>query len=351
MESKYQKLNDYLNEYCLYYDDYLYMGYISEYVSLSVSVIGMLARNISIPVFKDLDLVPCQHVSLMETIGLCREFMQAYLPSYSGHFDEWLRDGVIDFLDDEDSKGVAFAGCKTKNGQVLKEINAGLAHTLVDSANIIHEYMHQMNYCDIDDVNQTTVRTLFTEAVSIYFETLMFRFLEEKGYSKKEVAKAQYFRVSDYIRCANGGTPGLLLLRDYHLFGKIADGNFDEAMKLHLLSCRDKKTYQRVAESYERGSLKRKGAPIGPREEMDFFEPFRYVLGTTLAYWAISQNDSNMPWKWLQFNEDLIKDRDLDYAFSRFCVNPFRTDDFIHGAEKEVARCYHNLDSYLEKKM
>ena len=51
------------------------------------------------------------------------------------------------------------------------------------------------------------------------------------------------------------------------------------------------------------------------------------------------------------FNEDLAKDRDLDYAFSRFPLNPKNLHSLVFGAEKEMIRCSKSLSYNNEKKI
>lgn len=59
-----------------------------------------------------------------------------------------------------------------------------------------------------------------------YFETLMYRFMEEQGYSKQEIAKVQFRRTQDYAKSVAQSIDGLMILRDYLIFGKISDTHF-----------------------------------------------------------------------------------------------------------------------------
>lgn len=143
----------------------------------------------------------------------------------------------------------------------------------------------------------------------------------------------------------------MILLRDYQYFGKITEDSFDEAKKYKLFSFSDKNIYQSVVDSvYSKieglssDDMSKGNYPFNP------FIPFRYVIGTSLAYWAMSQEDSNMTWKMLQFNQDLLKNRDLDYAFSRFSLNPNDIPSLVAGTKKEITRCVDNLNYEIENK-
>lgn len=239
-----------------------------------------------------------------------------------------------------------------KDNQLFRKIDIELYHDYSDSAIIIHEFFHQLNISDIQDSNENVSRTLFTEAVSIYFETLMYRFIEEEGYSKQEIARVQFKRTRNYAKMVAQSIDGLMILRDYQIFGKISDDNFRESAKYKLLHFDTKQTYQKIAGNFNNAiASKNEEFNIGINCEFDIFKPFRYVIGTSLAYWSIQQDDSNMPWKMLMFIEDLAKDRDLDYAFSRFPLNPRNLHSLISGVEKEMTRCSKNLDYDNKKKL
>lgn len=99
MEDKYQKLNEYLNNYCESYNYSLYMGKISYYLRLSMMVHGMFYET-----FKNtkIDLTTFEErpsLTLEESIDLCDEFIKANLDDYYDQWKEWLVNGVISFSD------------------------------------------------------------------------------------------------------------------------------------------------------------------------------------------------------------------------------------------------------------
>lgn len=360
MEDKYQKLNEYLNDYSKKYNHFLYNDRLSYYLCLSMMVHGMFFET-----FKNtkIDLTKFEErpsLTLEESIDLCDEFIKANLDDYYNQWKEWLVNGVISFSDQQQNiidygkiQGGWSETFKEEN-QVFRSIEVELEHNYADPSIIVHEFLHQLNIEVLQDegkVLETISRPLFTEGVSIYFETLMYRFMEDKGFSKKEIARCQYDRVKNLNQIVYGVIDGMILLRDYEYFGKITDENVDEAKKYKLPTFSDKTIYRNVVGgvySKINGSLSsdihNERYPFNP------FLPFRYVVGTSLAYWAISQDDSNMPWKMLQFNQDLLKDRDLDYAFSRFSLNPNDLRSLVDGTKKEIIRCVDNLSCALGKK-
>lgn len=358
MNNTYPELNEFLNSFCIYYDYPLYMDHISEYLSLSVLASRMLSIDISKGIIAGKIPKAELSLSLDESLDLCNQFIKKYLDSYYDKWQSYLCNGVVDFLDEEqnmidgkDSQG-SWSLTSKKDNQLFREINIELKHDYSDPAVIIHEFLHQLNISDTQDSNEIVSRSLFTEAVSIYFETLMYHFMEEQGYSKQEIAKVQFRRIQDYAKLVAQSIDGLMILRDYLFFGKISDTTFEESSKNNLLRFDTKQTYQKIASDFNNKiAAKKEKTNIGINCEFDIFKPFRYVIGTSLAYWAIEQEDSNMPWKMLTFNEDLANDRDLDYAFSRFPLNIGNLYSLISGVEKEMIRCSKNLNYNNEKKM
>lgn len=357
MDNIYQKLNEFFNLFCIYYNYPLYMDHISEYLSLSVLASRMISMDFSQGKIAETVPVAEQSLPLNESLDLCNKFVEKYLSTYYDTWKEYLSNGVIDFTDSEQIilDGNMPQGSKTvtfnKDNGLFREIDVDLKHDYSDPATIIHEFLHQLNMSDTQDGNETVSRTLFTEVVSIYFETLMYRFMENQGYSRQEIAKVQFRRVQDFYKSLVQSNDELMMLRDYHIFGKISDDNFEKTRKLGLLHFDTKETYQMVARDFnDRIVAEGENIDIYLNCKLDIFKSLRYVIGTSLAYWAISQNDSNMPWKMLMFNEDLAEDRDLGYAFSRFSLNPGDMHAIVSGTEKELIRCSKNLNYSSKKK-
>lgn len=357
MSNTYEVLNDYLNYFCKDHDSSIFNDYLNEYLKLSSDTLRMLRRK------GDIILRKCKSPSLTleESLDLCDEFVRTYLDSYYNQWKEYLSNGVIDFMDaehiefDDDRKKGSWSSFKRKNNQVFRLVDVDLNHDYEDPSIIIHEFLHQLNVNIPDDLANnsgflTYSRYIFTEAVSIYFETLMFRFMEEKGFSIKEVANAQMFRINDLLRISGVSCDNLILLRDFELFGKISLDNVDKAREYHLISFSNKEDYHNVACDIERKIGGNHDGSDYTKTNYDFFIPFTYVIGTTLAYWAISQDDSNMTWKFIQFNEDLAQDRDLDYVIERFSSNSISIKDLVDGTEKEVSRCTKQIDNSNDKR-
>lgn len=360
MEDKYQKLNDYLNDYCKNYNYSLYIDQIPYYLHLASEInreFYETFKNTKID-FTRFEEKPS--LTLEESMVLCDEFIKTNLDEYYDKWKEWLVNGVVSFtdkqqtiIDYEKARG-SWARTFKEDNQDFRSIEVELEHDYADPSIIIHEFLHQLNIGVLEEegkVLETISRSLFTEGVSIYFETLMYRFMEDKGFSKEEIAKSQYERIKNLESATYAAIDGMILLRDYQYFGKITEDSFDEAKKYKLFSFSDKNIYQSVVDSvYSKieglssDDMSKGNYPFNP------FIPFRYVIGTSLAYWAMSQEDSNMTWKMLQFNQDLLKDRDLDYAFSRFSLNLNDIPSLVAGTKKEITRCVDNLNYEIENK-
>lgn len=367
MDQEYKILNKYLNDFFLYYNYPLYTDYLSEYLKLSIFANEMIGHAMRMGILNFQRPFPEHTLSLSSSLELCDEFIKTYLSPYYDRWKEYLADGVIDFsdkeqilLDGETPRG-SWSRTRRENSQFFREIDVELKHNYQDPPAIIHEFVHQLNILKppVDAEGEETVsRSLFTEAVSIYFETLMYRFMEEKGYSKEEVAKAQVSRIQIFSRAVIDSIDGLILLRDYQLFGKVSSDNLKQARALHLISFVNEKKYQEVASRYDKKIASRYDGKIASQKEddsnetklqIDFFTPFRYVLGTLLAYWSIEQDDPNMPWKFIEFNEDLAKDRDLEYTLDRFHLNSGEFSSLVTACEKEFIRCSNHLKGQEQK--
>lgn len=350
MKQSYDVLNEYLNFFWQQFDSPIFHDHLNDFLELSNRTLAMFRnKRFYVPASKEI-----HSMTLDESLDLCNEFIQTYLEPYYDQWKEFLHNGVVDFtdlqqmaIDGEPRKGSEAKVFRKKN-QAFREINVELEHNYIDPSIIIHEFVHQLNVNIPENLGEndgfiTFSRVLFTESVSIYFETLLFRFMEEKGFDKEEIAKAQVARIYDLFRTVEPSLDHLILLRDYEIFGKISDDNVDNAKEYHLLTFDRKEDYQRVAHGIENRIIQRQEDLNHMQLSYDFFNPLGYTVGTVLTYWAISQNDSNMPWKFVQFNEDLARDRDLGYAFSRFSLEPVSIQKLVDGAEKEIDRCIHQI--------
>ena len=56
-----------------------------------------------------------------------------------------------------------------------------------------------------------------------------------------------------------------------------------------------------------------------------------------------------MPWKFIEFNEDLAKDRDLEYTLDRFHLNSGDFSSLVTACEKEFIRCSNHLKGQEQK--
>ena len=126
-------------------------------------------------------------MSKEESISLAKEFFACVDPSLS-----WLKtfydaDKVGALIDDntpkqaKKSKWCCFKGI---NNQWY--INAPWTHTLEDPISLVHEFVHYIVFTNQKDENPNFK---LCEFPSIFFETLMCKFLLNKGYPKEEVTK------------------------------------------------------------------------------------------------------------------------------------------------------------------
>lgn len=134
-------------------------------------------------------------MEISDTISLVREFLLDLSPKYLQIFDKLLVDGTFELFLSEDnlierpSEPVAMG---KPNAIIYIPIN----YNLSDGAIIIHEFFHYLNNLE----KYRSIRDIFTEMISIYFELRFLQFLDNNGISdnsfSKGICKRAYYTIS-----------------------------------------------------------------------------------------------------------------------------------------------------------
>lgn len=357
-KGNYDLINDYLNEFCKSHDDEIYTDNITNFLNLSYSILEAVvnkdvysnARFFSNKkLLASLPSTNLEHpLSGIEVLNLCNDFIVKYLPGYQKIWQKYLSNGTINLKDSkenlsgEEEVSNNYSIYKIDNSQLQREIDITLDYNYHDPVAIIHEFIHQLNLDEnyaLENKKEPAIRTLFTEGISIYYETLMLRFMEEKGYDKKELAKVEHDRISNLFLHANQASQQLIFVRDYLYFGNIKDSSLEEAKRRNMITFPSLNTYQNISSMLALHISKESPATY------DFFSSLYYVLGTSIAYWAIANDKEEMPVRMLKFNEDIATEKPVETALKHLGLelNDNTTSLLKNAVEQEIIRNNKNL--------
>ncbi|MBE6157209.1 MAG: hypothetical protein E7160_00215 [Firmicutes bacterium] len=330
MEEKYKIINDRLNEYCKRIDDTIYMEDLHLFFYLTINTVTTIYENdiayqssiekyASIYSFYQKRNI---YLSSTQSLDIVRNFIKNKIPVFLDNFDEYIKNGVLDFIDSDTTteNDYSYSGISDDN---KREIHAIINHNYEDLETIIHEFIHQLNL-EESPVSKTT-RLLLTEGISIYFEMLLFKYLEEKGYNIEEISKIKKMRINDCARISDEILTELTLIDSYMKFGSINENTWKDRKELCDFGWSNKEGFE-----FEIRNL------LGDKKEYKFkyINNIGYIVGTLIAFYAINQPNDEMTNKFIKLNElvntenfyeclkyigiDFSKDEDIDKLFITF---------------------------------
>lgn len=133
-----------------------------------------------------------EDMDIFTTLELVKKFLSMLDEDYLAEFDRCLSDGTITFLYNNKSDSV----CQEAGDNI--DVNVSINYTVLDGCNLIHEFFHYLN----SNPNISESRELFTEYISIYFESLYMIFLVRMGYSKNVIRNEILLRIDDSLNYA-----------------------------------------------------------------------------------------------------------------------------------------------------
>ena len=148
-----------------------------------------------------------EDISINHNINLVREFLSKFDPRYLDKFNLSLESGIFDMYDINSGDREIKESIALENEQHYS-IAIPLQNKISDGANIVHEFLHYLNYENNDNI----VRYIFSELISVYTELKYLKFLSEKGYSDIYYKKEIYDRLENTFSASlNCGLTGATL--------------------------------------------------------------------------------------------------------------------------------------------
>lgn len=342
MEKIYQKLNDYLNDICVYLEknDSFLLDKIRPISWLNDKVIKYFEE---MKFFKQKILNSSSkenNLTFDDVFLLAREIIASIDKCYLVDFDNLIKSGELDFDFEKECNNSEFE-TKYKNGEIKKIINIGRNFNYDDVITLIHEYIHYVNS------NDTIVGNYFSEFLSIYFEFYTKDYLLKKGIDIKEVniydrIKYTYYNLKSlyryeipllaYINFGNLDSNTYLLLNKFVL--NIKKEAFENECKLlcYKLTKIAESKKEEIAEDPEN-----KGYYLS---ENFIVYDYLYILGTLLALYAR---------KYCSFEKIVYLNNHINefegLSVNEICLNigiDLNADDF-------VLKLFSAIDEYINK--
>lgn len=300
---KYKELNETFNDYLLTIEGTFFYNHIAEFLSLAIKARKIITT--SDPILQDDPRIYkllnpsydelTERLPYPETLEIVREYLKERLPQYIDTFEEWLNNGTINIaidLEDPMEDIREHAGYKEDGNHHY--VNSVIRHNYFDPQGLIHEFIHCLN-CP-SQTKAPSSRRLLTETVSIFFECDVLRFMQEKGYSSKEIAKVLHTRIEECNNLCSYLLTALLLLNTFKYTGSLSDESYEEAERLHLPRKAIKDNYLKdVDRVYE--SLQRTTEP--PNISAG------YMIGIIIAFSSLAKEDPTMVDRFAMLNESL----------------------------------------------
>lgn len=283
MNEIYQKLNEYLNDICMYLE--------REHFFLLSNIDSIACFNDDfLNHLKDYTFnneMRTNRMTYKDVYLLAREIIETIDKDYLEDFDQLIESGELDFnFEDDyyDSHCISFYN-KTYTKQL---INVNRDFNYNDVRILVHEFIHYIN-----GHQYFRNREFFTEFFSIYFELYVIDYLILKGIRKDEI---DYFhRIKNVFEHASVFSSYEIALLSYIKFGAINDKtvsllneyflNIDE--ESFIEEC--KFLYFNLNGIFEENKdfLLENSDKVGEFLSRSFIiHNYRYVLGTILAIYA-----------------------------------------------------------------
>ncbi len=135
------------------------------------------------------------YYTLSDTLQITRDFLKFINPEHVKKFDKLFADGSMDVINEPDEKDDGYVDADDKNGEIRMDVHIPLHHNIDDAFAFVHEYFHTTNAGDLDSFD----RDMFTEAVSIFYEFVLYDYLREKGISTEDIKSVIYSRLSNLL--------------------------------------------------------------------------------------------------------------------------------------------------------
>ena len=284
MQEIYNKLNDYLNDICMYLEKMhpFLIEHIDEIARLNDAFLNFL-NDYSLE-----SLTKQNHLTYVDVYFLARKIIEQIDQDYLVSYDKLIENGELDFSYDCAYYNSACISIY-KNGEAIKNfININREFNYNDVRLLVHEFIHS-----IHGKKMTTNGIFFSEFLSIYFELYATDFLLKKGINPEEIE--YLYRIRNTKQQASFLSQYELVLLSYIKFGNLGEDSVSFLQK-YILNIQKEDFEKECITLYQnlrKGELKNqeriedhpkaRGSILA--EEFIALN-YKYVLGTFLALYA-----------------------------------------------------------------
>lgn len=330
MQNIYNKLNDYLNDICVYLQEKnsILLDNIYTMILWNDTFLEIIEKyHFNTPTTEN-------HMTYEDVFLIAREIIATVSKSYLKKFDNLIPSGELDFSYDQ-SYAESHCQITYEQNQINQLININREFNYNDVTTLIHEFIHYTN-TNIKEISN--IQNYLEEFLSIYFELYSVEYLTKKGILKSEdFTRIQITKKHASMFCGyeipllafiyfgsiNNDTPSLL----HQYFPELEIAHFEKECtnlytKLNLL---EQKYQTEIAQNPNlRGHFLSK----------EFIaKNYKYVLGALLAIYAlkysklediVSLNNHIQEYNLMNVS-DILKNIGIDITKSNFNYELFQT--------------------------
>lgn len=249
-------------------------------------------------------------IDFLACYNLCLEILSSLDSNYVTKFKQWMNDGTINFIEDEDS----FSHTTVSDNHL--EINIAKNYTIEDVFGLIHEFFHGMHLEQFDNNLNNEDWYLTTECIAMTGEFYsVFYFLKNNIMTDDTKMYLKKLLMNGYYKADNSLVDGILL----EVYDNI--GTFDdEEVITFLKQARLPIEYKNIIDS------------INEEHELNYHEGFTYTIGFPISIMLAKKMIDDSSYINL-FNKQFsdIKRYDASTFLSGFGLQDILTDvDFIY---------------------
>ncbi len=321
----YEKINKYLNSYCLEMDESYFLENISALYNLTLSL--NLKLNTSVVTdekVRESLKEPTEYFTLLESLDLVDKYLTEKLPMYKKDFNKAMSSGTLNIVDPDDNEATDLESYTTIDEKKHHVINVVLTHNANDPNTIIHEFLHDINAED----EEKKSRRYISEAISIYFELDMNNFMLEQGVSQEDIASLLMYRLNDCYHCCEDILVAFPFLYYFYTLDSIDEKSYQDMSNYKLLPRpKDEKSFNTMLSDFQK--------IIERRPEYNPLLTFSYVIGTMVAFYGINHGE-DFRQKMAELN-DLANSGNVKKIFSHIGIDIYNKN------------CIKQIDEGLDK--
>lgn len=308
----YKKINEYLNDYCSTLDNSYFLNNLEILYTLTYDLYRKLKNSIIADGEKTESIrTPKKHLTLLESLDLVSKYLDERLPMYKEKYNKDFASGIINIVGSvdqytEDKKNRA--GIDEKGNH---DINIVLDYNATDPNTIIHEFLHDVN-CN-EEISIT--RQYITEAISIYFELDINKFMLEEGISQQDIASLLLYRLNDCYHVCEESLNFFPFLYYFYNLGPVNENSYQDLVNLDI-SPRpaSKESYNHSLSSFQKYI-----------EKNEYYNPlskFGYIIGSVIAFYGIEQGEE-FHQKMIELNS-IANTKDIEQVLKHLDINIYK---------------------------